>query len=102
GPLSMSKNSKYKESLENMMLSISEMFNYFKITNKVFCKLNIKEEDRYVVGIQINNSQENLIKYYDTIGYKYDTYKITKSGIIIEYLKYKKTIIDNYNNNVIK
>ena len=99
-PLSMTKNAEHKESLEKMMNSISEMFNYFGITNKVFSKLNIKEDDRYVVGIQISSSQDNLIKYYDTIGYKYDTYKITKSGVIIEYLKYKKSIIDRYHNIV--
>ena len=101
-PLSMSKNNEHKESLQKMMHSISELFNYFGITNNIFCKLNIKEEDRYTIGVQISNSQENLIKYYDTIGYKYDSYKITKSGIIIEYLKYKKSIIENYCNNVIK
>ena len=84
------------------MTSISELFNYFKIVNKVFCRLNTKEDDRYSIGIEFSNCQENLINYYDTIGYKYDIRKITKSGIIIEYLKYKKIIIKDYKDLVSK
>jgi len=96
GPLSMTKNFEHKNSLIKMMTTISDMFNYFKIVNAVFCNLNTNEDDRYNIGIQFSSSQENLINYFDTIGYKYDIRKITKSGIIIEYLKYKKTIIKEY------
>ena len=96
GPLSMTKNFEHKNSLIKMMTTISDMFNYFKIVNSVFCNLNTNEDDRYIIGIQFSSSQENLINYFDTIGYKYDIRKITKSGIIIEYLKYKKTIIKEY------
>jgi DNA-directed RNA polymerase beta subunit len=96
GPLSMTKNFNHKDSLIKMMTSISNIFNYFKIKNNVFCNLNTNEDDRYNIGIQFSSSQENLINYFDIIGYRYDIRKITKSGIIIEYLKYKKTIIDDY------
>ena len=96
GPLSMTKNFKHKDSLIKMMTSISNMFDDFKIKNNVFCNLNTNEDDSYNIGIQFSSSQENLINYFDIIGYRYDIRKITKSGIIIEYLKYKKTIIDDY------
>ena len=96
GTLAMSKTEEFKESLLVMMTSISEMFSYFNIDNKVICKKNIKEDDRYFIGVQLKNSQDNLIKYFDTIGYRYDIRKITNSAIIIEYLKYKNILKEEY------
>ena len=102
GPLMMSNKSEFKESLLEqilkikMMNSISIMLNSFNIINKVFCKNNTKEKDRYNIGIELSNRQNNLIDFYDTIGYRYDIRKITKSGIIVEYLKYKMILIENH------
>jgi hypothetical protein len=89
GSLMMSKNEEHKDSLTKFMETISELFNYFNIDNKIVCFKNKRDKDRYNIGVQISNSQNNLIKYFDTIGYRYDTRKITNSAIIIEYLKYK-------------
>ena len=94
--LSMTKNEKYKNSLMTMMKSISELFNYFGIENKIISKKNTKYEDRYIIGVQLSNKQSNLIKYFDTIGYRYDTRKITNSAKIVEYLKYKNILKNEY------
>jgi len=96
GPLSMTKCLEYKDSLMKMMTSISELFNYFGIENKIISKKNTKYEDRYVIGVQLSNKQTNLIKYFDTIGYRYDTRKITNSAKIVEYLKYKNVLKNEY------
>ena len=94
--LSMTKNEEYKDSLMIMMTSISELFNYFGIENKIISKKNTKYKDRYNIGVQLSNKQSNLIKYFDTIGYRYDTRKITNSAKIIEYLKYKNVLKNEY------
>lgn len=96
GSLSMSKNEEHKATLITFMESISELFNHFDIKNKIVCSKNKRDKDRYNIGVQISNSQNNLIKYFDTIGYRYDTRKITNSAIIIEYLKYKNSIIKEH------
>ena len=103
-PLYMSKNEEHKESLEQMMQTISQMFSYFGIENKVVCTKNNRSEDidRFQIGVQMSNAQENLIKYYDTIGYRYDTRKICKSAIVVEYLKYKRHIFIEIVIHVIK
>ena len=41
---------------------------------------------------------QQLIKYYETIGYRYDIRKITKSAVIIEFLKYINKFIVKDNN----
>ena len=78
---------------KNMIDYISDLLTYFKINNKVYYKLN---NEKYTFEIQLNNNPNNLIKYYDIVAYKYNIYKITKSGIIVEYLKYHKLMQDNY------
>lgn len=96
GILSMSKCSMYKDTLYKMMNSISELFDYFNIENKIISKKNTTHEDRYVIGVQISNKQENLINYFDKIGYRYDVRKITNSAVVIEYLKYKNSLKQEY------
>ena len=48
-------------------------------------------ENRSKVSYKISDSQMNLIKYYDTIGYRYSSTKNASSFVIVEYLKYKNT-----------
>ena len=96
GTLGMSKNEEFKESLLTMMTTISDMFNYFNINNKIISRKNEKDDDRYFIGVQLKNSQDNLIKYFDTIGYRYDIRKITNSAIVVEYLKYKNLLKEEY------
>ena len=100
GALSMTKNNYHKKSLLIMMESISELFNYFGIENKIINRKNVKEKDRYIIGIKLSDKQSNLIKYFDTIGYRYDVQKITHSAIIIEYLKYKNILKENHINTI--
>ena len=96
-PFVMMKYNEHKDSLIKMMQTISDMFKYFNINNKVFVKTNKQNINMVNVGIQIVNSKNNLVRCYDTIGYKYNIKKITHSGIIVEYLKYKNVLNDFIN-----
>lgn len=75
-----------KEGIEYMN-QIKNMFNDFNI------KCNIKTVETNMTDVNIvlvfDNSDENLLKYADTISYYYCDNKRTESAPIIEYLKIK-------------
>ena len=60
------------------------------------------EENRVKIAFKIKDSQKNLIKYFDNIGYRYATTKNTSSFMIIEYLKYKESLFKEYENIILK
>ena len=44
------------------------------------------------VSYKISNKHSNLVRYFDSIGYRYASTKNTQSFVIIEYLKYKNCL----------
>ena len=60
------------------------------------------EDNRVKIAFKIKDSQQNLINYFDTIGYRYSTTKNTSSFIIVEYLKYKDCLFKDYENTILK
>ena len=84
----------YKDSLELFFNQCVEILNYFDIETTSSSKTI--EHNRIQYSFKISDKQENLIKYYDTIGYRYAYYKIVNGGKLIEYLKYKKMIVDKH------
>jgi hypothetical protein len=54
------------------------------------------EENRMKVSYKISDKHINLIKYFDTIGYRYCSTKNSNSFIIIEYLKYKELLFKEH------
>lgn len=87
----------YLDSLINFMNQCVTLLNKFEI--KVTDKLNIKKisEIRTKVAYTISSNIDNLIKYYDEIGYAYDSRKNMCSFKCVEYLKIKKQL--NLSNN---
>lgn len=79
----------YEISLIEYMHDIVNLFRYFgiDIDNPISTK-NKKYENIINVSYYIHNTRQNLIKYFDTIGYRYDVHKNIESGIYVEYLKY--------------
>jgi DNA-directed RNA polymerase beta subunit len=79
---------------------------FFEQMHNLYTDLGIETEiqtPKY--AIKICDTPANLLKYFDTIGYRYDYHKITKSAVTIEYIRYKnilieegKTISDNITN----
>lgn len=92
---SQSINSKYYDSMELFFNQCVTLLKYFNIGVK-FQDPILYEENRYRFAFKIADTQENLIKYYDTIGYRYAYYKTVNSGKVIEYLKYKDIIVKNH------
>ncbi len=86
--LSMCRTKEYVKSLENFMKNISDFLKEFGVyTNYIN---NFKANyDLICVHLGFSQTEENIIKFYEEIGYKYDIYKNQESGIIVEYLKYK-------------
>lgn len=52
-------------------------------------------ENRVRACVKISDCQENLVKYFETVGYRYTYHKITESGVAIEYYKYKRQSGEN-------
>ena len=86
---SMSKCGEYKQSLMDWMMDIKILFSELGVQCKVV-ELAQQDIDRYQIGIKISDAQDNLIHFYDTVGYRYDARKIENSGIVVDYLKAKK------------
>ena len=83
----------HEESLVLMMNQIVTMFRHLGIDVSAPSKMDSKELSvpSMTVSYNISNEQNNLIRYFDTVGYRYDMHKISKSGLVIEYLRYIHT-----------
>lgn len=91
-------NPKYEESLMSFMQTLQDMYTEFGIECKVVSSIN--KEDRLCIGYKISDQHDNLIKYFETVGYRYDSRKIVDSAKVVEYLKIKNVIRNEYNNNI--
>lgn len=92
--MSMSKCLTYKSSLYNWMADVQYLFAEFDVECKVVETHVKREDDRYQIGVKISDTQDNLIRFYDNIGYRYDTRKIERSGVVVDYLKARANIVN--------
>ena len=73
------------------MGQIRELFIEFGIDMKELQVQRYRHsEDRIIVGVKMTDVGTNLLKYIDTIGYRYATTKNTVSWQIAEYLRYRE------------
>jgi len=88
-------NPKYLNSLSKFMNTCVVLFREFGIEVS-----NVKhvymDENRIKVSYKFSDKHTNLIKYFDTIGYRYCSTKNSQSFIIIEYLKYKEILFEEH------
>mgnify|MGYP000107776495 FL=1 len=94
GPLSMSKIPEHVDTLVDIFKIISEMLSLFDVKTNPITVYNGKF-GKLEVSLPLSRSSENIIKFYNEIGFKYDTYKNHSSGIVVEYLKYKNRKYQN-------
>jgi len=77
----------YQEGLSNFINQCIQLMTEFNIN------VNYLEEPVHEniikIGYKISDSDDNLINYYDNIGYRYNYTKNSSSAKVIEYLKYK-------------
>ena len=59
-------------------------------------KQSIFELNRNKVSYKISDKHQNLINYFDKIGYRYSSTKNNQSFIIVEYLKYKNELFEEH------
>jgi DNA-directed RNA polymerase beta subunit len=88
GALSMSKIPELVDTLIEMFQKISDMLKLFDIQSNPITVYEGKF-DKLEVNLPPSQTIENITKFYEEIGFKYDTYKNHSSGIVVEYLKYK-------------
>jgi DNA-directed RNA polymerase beta subunit len=78
---------KHAESQRKFCSQICTLFGEFQITAEVVSAH--KKRGRERIGIRIANNAKNLLRFYDSIGYRYDICKIQESGLIAEYIRYR-------------
>lgn len=98
--LNTTSQTKTQECLDShviFMNDVRKLFNEFDIVcNDVYVKKNEKySDDRYCIHLSFECSRENIIRYFEKIGYRYDITKYNESLPIYEYLKYTQTILDD-------
>lgn len=84
-------NPKYSSSLKYFMEQCSSLLSEFNV-DVLHINEVIINENRTKISFKIADRQDNLINYFDTIGYRYASTKNISSFTIIEYLKYKKEL----------
>jgi DNA-directed RNA polymerase beta subunit len=79
-----------KDSLLRFMYQCVDLLNEFNI-NSYVRPIEDYETDKVKVLYNIRSHNDNLIRYYEKIGYKYCISKMQDSGLIVHYIKsYKK------------
>jgi len=79
------------KSLRTFMTSVSKLYEDLQISTKVV-EYQSNHDGSSQCGIRIESSQTNLIKYYKTVGYRYDNRKIVNSGKIVEYILFEQQL----------
>ena len=80
----------HQESLVHMMQQCVTIMRRFDIeTSDVKVVENKHAEDRMIVSFKISDKQDNLIRYYENIGYAYASTKNDDSFQVVEFLKTK-------------
>jgi hypothetical protein len=88
-------NPKYVNSLINFMEQCIILLKEFNIEVSNVKQYKV-EENRIKVSFKISDKHDNLIKYFDSIGYRYCSTKNNQSFIVIEYLKYKQDMFKKH------
>ena len=87
-------NTYLNETIEYMN-SISKLLLKLNITSNIKHYINKKKPNKSSVHLYIENTNQNLTKYVDLIGYRYCQEKKRNSALPIEYVKCKNYIIES-------
>jgi len=87
----LTTSTEHQASLHALMTTVSKLFTRLGIQTKVI-SVKTPQTGRVQYGVYILNIQENLVSYYETVGYRYDMRKLEQSGIVVDYLKSKQRL----------
>jgi ribosomal protein L37AE/L43A len=76
----------HKASLEAFMGQVIQLFQELDINAEAMVSQDVSE-NRHRIRITFHGGRKSLLKYWDTIGYRYDDHKLTASGIIAEFIR---------------
>ena len=76
-------------SLQHMMQQIVGMFSSLKICSSI---VGMKSS---VMSVKLQDTWNNFIRFYETVGYAYDRRKSFKYGVWVEYFKFKRFACQN-------
>ena len=93
----------YKDSLVTFMQQCKQIIQNLDIEINDVTTRNVHDNaNRITVAYKISDSHENLIRYFDTIGYAYCEKKNNESFKIVEYLKTKEFFTQKHKENILK
>jgi len=90
-----------KDGLLRFMYQCIDLLNEFNINTYIKNIEYLNDRNRVRIAYKIRSNKDTLVRYYNTIGYKYSIHKAIDSGIYIEYIKASK-IIENLTFNEFK
>lgn len=93
---SQQTNPEYKEFLMTMMRQCVQILEHFGIEVSYLKERKTKDDNRIKIDFQISGKHENLIRYFDTIGYRYCWFKKMHSAKVVEYLKFKNKFVETH------
>ena len=83
-------NPAYQDSLIHFMNQCVSILNKLNIVTTPQLRIENISDKRVKISYTINSNPENLIKYYENVGYAYAETKNNHSFVLIEYLKAKR------------
>lgn len=84
----------HAESLRALMGQVASLIREFGVEVSEPVERASPHADRVRFGYKIRDLPANLILYYDAVGYRYDSRKIATSALVVEYLRYRKGVVD--------
>ncbi len=93
---SMSKLKEHAATLQLFMKQCETMLNELGIDTIGVIEQTAKHNsDMVAVGYKVRDSQKNLIKLFDTVGYRYDRRKTLESGLTVEFMRYRQRLLQD-------
>ena len=104
--VSLNKTEKYIESGEAFLTDISSLLKDFGVkTNKISKKTDYKNKNgdiSYKIKLILSGKPEDLINLYSRVGFEFNNKRTLIANFVVEYLKYKKTILDERTGAAVK
>jgi DNA-directed RNA polymerase beta subunit/intein/homing endonuclease len=87
----------FETSLHAFMNQLKTLYEHFEIVVHNICRtIDKKNGEKVVLRLNTSNSQENLIKLFEIVGFKYDDRKHKESALAVEFFHFKNELIQKH------